>query len=482
MRKLFLAATTGLALLAASPALSQSFLSMRGNAETQALTIDSRGVLTMAPLLEKVTPAVVSIETSSTGRSSSKTQSNKSRNPQEEFFERFFGQNPGSSRPQSSRPRSSIGSGVIVDARKGYIITNHHVIDKADEIYVKLEDRRELEAELVGSDPKTDIAILKVKASGLTDVKFADSSTVKVGDYTIAIGNPFGLGHTVTQGIVSAKGREFQRRGNYEDFIQTDASINPGNSGGALVNSKGELIGINTAIVSRSGGNNGIGFAVPARMAKSVMKQLVETGEVKRGRIGVTIQDITPDLKDALDLSTSTGALVNDVLKDSPADNAGLKKGDIIISFNGEDILDGSDIRNAVGYVQPGESAKITYMRDKKRRSSRIEVEEIKEEREVLDEDIVETIPEMESFSGASLTNIPEGLELRGGDEGVFVKSVERGSKAARAGLRKGDVIRAVNRMDITSLSDFEDAIKGKKSPMALTVERNGQTTFMAVR
>jgi len=286
----------------------------------------------------------------------------------------------------------------------------------------------------------------------------------------------------VTQGIVSAKGREFRRGGNYEDFIQTDASINPGNSGGALINSKGELIGINTAIVSRSGGNNGIGFAVPARMAKSVMGQLVDGGEVKRGRIGVTIQDITPDLKEALNLTTDSGALVNAVLDDSPADKAGIKKGDIIVEFNKEPILDGSDIRNAVGYVKPGESAKISYIRDGRRRSSSIKVEAFTEERESLSEEAVDEIPEMESFSGATLTDIPDDLELRGGEDGVYVKSIDRGSKAARAGLRKGDIIREVNRQKVSNLSGFEDAIKGQKSPMALTVERDGQTTFMAVR
>jgi len=264
---------------------------------------------------------------------------------------------------------------------------------------------------------------------------------VKVGDYTVAIGNPFGLGHTVTQGIVSAKGREFRRgRGNYEDFIQTDASINPGNSnpgnsGGALINSKGELIGINTAIVSRSGGNNGIGFAVPARMAKAVMDQLIETGEVQRGRIGVIIQNISPDLREALKLSTSNGALVSSVVEDSPAEKAGLDEGDIIIEFNGEDILDASDIRNAVGYVRPGERADITYLRDGKRRSSRIEVEAFKEERDVLTADAADDIPAMESFSGASLTDIPDDVNPRGGNEGVYVASVQRGSRAARAGL-----------------------------------------------
>jgi len=463
MKKILILSTATVGLLAASlmfaaPATSQSVFSPRAAAESQALTVDSRGILTMAPLLERVTPAVVSIETSGKKTSISRSsRGNSGEMSPEELLERFFGPGMrGQQSPNSSRSRASIGSGVIVDARKGYIITNHHVVDNAGEIYVKLEDRRELEAELVGSDPKTDIAVLKVKASGLVDVPFADSRSVKVGDYTIAIGNPFGLGHTVTQGIVSAKGREFRGGSNYEDFVQTDASINPGNSGGALVNSRGELIGINSAIMSRSGGNNGIGFAVPARMAKSVMEQLIENGEVRRGRIGVAIQDITPDLRDAMKLSTSSGALVSSVSDDSPAEKAGLAEGDIIVGFNGDDIMDASDIRNAVGYVQPGERADITYLRDGKRRTTKIDVEAFKEERESLSAEASDEIP--------------------------AVSAVERGSKAYRAGLRKGDIIREVNRDKVASISEFEEALDGKNGPMALTVEKNGNTQFLAVR
>lgn len=482
------AALIGVSLSLSPAANSQSVFSPR-QVESQALTVDSRGILTMAPLLERVTPAVVSIETSgkkAVTRPSSRGKNSDQPSP-EELLERFFGPGMrggqgGNQSPQSGRSRASIGSGVIVDARNGYIITNHHVIDNAGEIYVKLEDRRELEAELVGSDPKTDIAVLKVKASGLTDVPFANSRDVKVGDYTIAIGNPFGLGHTVTQGIVSAKGREFRGGSNYEDFVQTDASINPGNSGGALVNSKGELIGINSAIMSRSGGNNGIGFAVPARMAKSVMEQLIENGEVRRGRIGVAIQDITPDLRDAMKLSTSTGALVSSVSDDSPADDAGLAEGDIIVGFNGDDIMDASDIRNAVGYVQPGQRADITYLREGKRRTTKINVEAFKEERESLTADASDDIPAMESFSGATLTETPESVKPRGGKDGIYVSQVERGSKAYRAGLRKGDIIRQVDRTDVASISDFEEALEDKDGPMALTVEKNGNTQFLAVR
>ena len=474
---------TAVSLTASVPAASQvSFSPLRGG-ESQAMTVDRRGVLTMAPLLERVKPAVVSIETTGKRKTVSRSEngSTDEMSP-EEMLEQFFGNRRGQTPRGGGSSRASIGSGVIVDARQGYIITNHHVVDDAGDIYVKLEDRRELEAELVGSDPKTDIAVLKVKASGLVDVEFANSRDVKVGDYTIAIGNPFGLGHTVTQGIVSAKGREFRGGSNYEDFIQTDASINPGNSGGALVNSKGELIGINSAIMSRSGGNNGIGFAVPARMAESVMQQIVENGEVSRGRIGVGIQDITPDLRDAMKLSTSSGALVSSVTSGSPAEDAGLEEGDIIVGFNGDDILDASDIRNAVGYVRPGQSADITYIRAGRRRTSKIEVEAFKERRKVLTAEAADDIPAMESFSGASLTDIPEGVNPRGGKDGVYVAKVEAGSKAHRAGLRKGDIIREVNRTEVASIRDFEEAIEDKDGPMALTVEKNGNTQFLAVR
>jgi len=474
MRRSLILGTALLALVIAPIAASQSPFS-RGT-DSSAMTIDSRGVLTMAPLLESVTPAVVSIDVAGTRKSSA---SRPGFEGNEELLERFFG---GRLPQQRERQRRGIGSGVIVDASKGLIITNHHVVEDADEITITLEDKRELKAELVGSDPKTDIAVIKVPARGLRALKFAKASNVKVGDYVIAVGNPFGLSHSVTSGIVSALGRDRGSGDNYQDFIQTDASINPGNSGGALVNSKGELIGINAAIVTRTGGNNGIGFAVPVRIVQGVMRQLVSYGEVRRGRIGVLIGDITPAHKEGLNLPTLDGALVSDVVDDSPADKAGLKQGDVIVAFNGEDILDASDIRNSVGLVEPGERADITYLRDGKRRSTRIEVEEFEEDREVLDESAEEDIPALESFSGASITDIPDDLELRGGATGVMVASVERGSKASRAGLRKGDVIREVNRREVSDLDDFEEAIDGKNGPFVLSVERDGQNSFIAVK
>jgi len=472
MRKSLILGTAAIALALAPLAFAQS--SFRNNG---AMTMDSeRGVLTMAPLLERVTPAVVSIDI----RGTAKTPQSNSRN--EELLERFFG----GTLPNQPREKRGLGSGVIVDASKGLIITNAHVIDGADEITVTLEDKRQLEAEIVGTDKKTDIALIKISARGLSDLKIARANDVKVGDYVIAVGNPFGLSHSVTSGIVSALGRDRGPGNGYQDFIQTDASINPGNSGGALVNSKGELIGINSAIVSRSGGNQGIGFAVPTNIVTGVMRQLESYGEVRRGRIGVLIGDITPTLKEALELTTLDGALVSDVVEDSPADKAGLKRDDVIVAFNGGDILDGSDIRNAVGLIEPGERADITYLRDGKRRTTRIEVEAFDED----EEDAATGVKTLESeddgssvsFSGADLTDIPNDLELRGGKDGAFVSAVERGSKAQRAGLRKGDVIRAVNRQDITDIDDFEDAVDGEDGPFALSVERNGQTFYVAVK
>ena len=437
------------------------------------MTFDSRrGVVTMAPLLAKVTPAVVSISTVT------ESPGNQMNNQQRELFERFFGQTP-----RNRGPRAGLGSGVIVDAREGLILTNNHVIDGADEIEVRLEDRREFMAEVVGKDPQTDLALLKIDARNLNALDIAETDNVMVGDYVIAVGNPFGLSSTVTSGIVSALGRNNRAsQDNYSDFIQTDAAINPGNSGGALVNSKGELIGINTAIMSRSGSSAGIGFAVPTRIIRSVMGQINEFGEVRRGRIGVLIGDITPELRQGLGLSSIRGALVSNVTEDSPAEKAGLESGDVIMAFNGEELEDSSDLRNAVGLLSPGAEADITYIRDGKRRTTRITVEAVEEDRDVLDASVADDIPSMESFSGATITGIPDDLDLRGGDEGVYISNVRRASRAARAGLEQGDIIRRINRTQVTDLSAFQRFIEANDGPYALVVERNGRTVYLGVR
>lgn len=465
----FLGAALLLSPLAAATTAEASALAVY---QSSAMTIDNeRGVLTMAPLLERVTPAVVSIRT----EGKAKTRQDPE---MEEFFERFFGQSP-----QSNRPSGSIGSGVIVDASKGYIITNNHVVDNADEITITLNDKREFLAKIIGGDPKTDIAVLQIDAGSLREMKLARSDSTKVGDYVIAIGNAFGLEATVTTGIVSGMGRSMDNRDQLQNMIQTDASINPGNSGGALINSKGELIGINTMIISRSGGNNGIGFAVPVRMAKNVMNQLVSNGEVRRGRIGVSIRNIDPALQEALGLSTLNGALVNDVNSGSPADKAGLESGDIIVGFNGDDIRNSNDIRNAVGLVQPGTRADLTYLRDGRRRTTRIMVEAFVEG----SDDNTDTRPDLEkmdsdTFSGAELSNIPADMDLQDGNEGVLVTGVTRGSKAERAGLKRGDIIRSVGRKPVADLEAFLSATKDRKGPVALTIERDGTNLFLAVR
>lgn len=478
-RYLCLGAAT-LALLA-SPLALQSTADAQISTRSQAMTVDpQRGVLTMAPLLERVTPAVVSIQTLQESPEQTKS-------PEQEMMERFFG---GRATPNNPTPRGGLGSGVIYDASEGLIITNNHVIDNADEITVTLNDRRELEAELIGADPKTDLALLKIDVKDLTELRFAETGEARVGDYVIAVGNPFGLSSTVTSGIVSALGRDQRSGDNYSNYIQTDASINPGNSGGALVNSKGELIGINTAIVSRSGGNNGIGFAVPIRTVKNVIEQLRENGEVKRGRIGVVIQNVTPALREGLGLKSLDGALVSDIGEDTPAEKAGLEQGDIIIAFNGEEILDSNDLRNLVGLLKPGTRADVTFLRDGKRRTTRIGIAEVPEDATDTDRDSRENRDSrygeiepamMEVFDGAEVTEIPDDLELRGGEEGVYVANVDRGSKAYRSGLRKGDVIRRVGRQDLDDLDDFEEAIDGD-GPYALRIERQGQNLYLAVK
>ena len=315
---------------------------------------------TLAPMIRKVSPAVVNIATRGTIHESG------AQNPllDDPFFRRFF------EAPRDSGPRErsfqSAGSGVIFDAKAGYILTNAHVVENATEITVTLQDGRDLKAEVIGSDSQSDIAVLRVKPDGLSQIVLGDSSKAEVGDFVVAIGNPFGLAHTVTSGIVSALSRSGINPDGYEDFIQTDASINPGNSGGALVNLRGELIGINTAILSRSGGNIGIGFAIPVNMARNVMNQLVKYGAVRRGQLGVSMYTVTPDVAHSLGLPSATGALVSQVVEGSPAATAGLRKGDVITSVNGQAVKSNSELRNIIGLRQVGDRIDIGLTRDGK--------------------------------------------------------------------------------------------------------------------
>ncbi len=316
--------------------------------------VDSQALPTLAPMLEKATPAVVNIA----------TESRLARNPllDDPFFRRFF------NIPEQplERKAQSVGSGVVVDARRGYVITNHHVVDGVDTITVTLRDGRKLNAKVIGSDRESDVAVIQIPSGNLTALPLADSDALRVGDFVVAIGNPFGLGQTVTSGIISALGRSGLGIQGYEDFIQTDASINPGNSGGALVNLRGELVGINTAIIAPGGGNVGIGFAIPSNMVSRLMNQIIAHGSVRRGQLGVSAQDLTPDLARAFNIPANQGAIIAQVSPRSAAARAGLKEGDVVLGINGRSIRDGGALRNAIGLLEIGESVRLEILRDGK--------------------------------------------------------------------------------------------------------------------
>jgi Do/DeqQ family serine protease len=417
------------------------------------------GVNTLAPLVEKVTPGVVNVSVKS-------KVAERARSPlfEDEFFRRFFEMPDGQSKPRE-REAQSVGSGVIVDAEKGYVLTNNHVIEDADEIVVKLKDGRELTAELIGADEGTDIAVLKIEPKNLTEVVLGDSDSARVGDFVVAVGNPFGIGQTVTSGIVSAVGRTGLNLEGYENFIQTDASINPGNSGGALVSMDGKLMGINTAIIAPARGNVGIGFAVPANMAKSVMDQLIEHGEVKRGQIGVVIQDVNPELVEALDLQAEKGALISQVVPGSPAEKAGLQSGDVITKAGGRDVKALSDLRNQVGLVRLGEEIEIEYIREGKPMTAVIEVDNVS------------------AFAVADgKVGKLEGAKLKEEGKHVVIDNIEPDSKAASYGLETGDKILAVNRQNIENLAELAEAFDKKSNVYALLVERNRSRLFIIIR
>ena len=424
------------------------------------------GVPTLAPLLEKVTPAVVNISVA--------TMAPERYNPlfRDPFFRRFF------DLPDDApaRPRQSAGSGVIVDAGQGLVLTNHHVVEKAEEVMVTLKDRRRFEADILGSDPGTDIALLKIEAEGLASLPFGDSDALRVGDFVIAIGNPFGLGQTVTSGIVSALGRSGINVEGYEDFIQTDASINPGNSGGALVSLHGELVGINTAIIGPSGGNVGIGFAVPVNIATAVMRQLAEHGEMQRGRIGVMIQDLTPDLAEALDLDVERGALVSRVESGSPAEEAGLQAGDVIAAVNGSDVEGSRDLRNAIGMVRVGEEITVEVQREQRRIRLAVRVGRAETGMRLGSVDIPPAL------RGAALRDLRQGDPGHDRIEGVIAAEVEPGSPAARNGIRPGDVIVAVNRRRVRNSEELEAAFEQAGRVLALNIVRGNGQLFIVIR
>lgn len=431
-----------------------------------------------APIVKKTQPAVVSIASTKVVKVNSGDEGLPPifDDPQ---FRQFFGQR-GQGRPQQQREQG-LGSGVIVSP-DGYILTNNHVIEGASDIKVYLSDKRELKGSIVGTDPKTDIAIVKVEGKNLPTLPFADSAQVQVGDIALAIGNPFGIGQTVTMGIISATGRGNLGIEDYEDFIQTDAAINPGNSGGALINPNGQLIGINTAILSRAGGNQGVGFAVPANLARTVMNQLLKNGKVVRGYMGVIIQPVTPEIAKAFNLPDAHGALVGEVTADSPATKAGVAQGDVITELNGERVDDSRELRLKVSQLAPGSAIKLKLIRDGNPRDVNLTLGELPNDKEAANNEKLEN----SSLDGLSVQNltpqIARELGLPASANGVIVAGVEDGSRANEAGLRPGDLIQQVNRQPVNNVAEFERAMKqaGGKSAVLL-VNRNGHTSFVVI-
>ena len=433
-----------------------------------------------ADLVEKTSPAVVKI----TSLTKNGKVNRRSGSPFEDFFRQF-------PQPrQNQRPSQGFGSGVLV-SEDGTILTNHHVIGNADKITVEMENDKRFDAKVIGSDPPSDLAVLKIEGEDFPYLKLGDSDKVLVGDIVLAIGNPLGIGQTVTSGIISAKGRQTGLGdGSFEDFLQTDAPINRGNSGGALVNLSGELIGINSQILSPTGGNIGIGFSIPSNMAKSIMDQLIETGKVRRGMLGITIQNLTPELAERLDLAGKKGVLVSDLAKGSAADKAGMKRGDVITAIDGETVEDGNALRNKVAGTQPGTEITLTVLRG----GDEIEIKATLDARtprksekpEPASEKDKEEDAEPSGKMGLSLQPLTPELARRMNipDEvkGLIVTDVDPGGPAAEKGIRRGDVIMEVNRKLVATLDDVRSALKesGDK-PVLFLISRGGQAVFITV-
>lgn len=459
---LFFAITTTTNLLYAKS------LNPQGDLEALGETTQERSSLaeffSLADLVDKSSPAVVRIAIKGTVRSQS--------NPffDDPFFERFFGQ------PQMPREREfgGGGSGVIVDGEKGYIITNHHVVDRADEIKIFTKDGDEYLAEVIGSDRGTDIAVLKIEPSeNLLPINLGDSSLLRVGDFALAIGAPFGLSQTVTSGIISALGRPQMTSDGFGEMIQTDAAINPGNSGGALVDIDGNLVGIPSSIFTRGGGNIGIGFAIPVNTVKNIMQQIIEFGSVRRGLLGVIISDINQEIAEQLGLDISKGALIQEVSPDSAAEDAGLEAGDVIVGVNEVEISNSSELRNAIGLKRSGERVKITVIRDNRKLTKSAKLGELIAQ-QTMKADELNTL-----LAGAELSdNKPDGYSQ---SQGVVILSVEPNSNADRARLKQGDIIWAVGNMEISNLEEFQSLTKDKDI-LILRVKRNGRQLIIQMR
>jgi len=453
----FIAGASTIAIFHSHPAAAQG-----AQMATPMVVGPSPATPTLAPLVERVTPGVVNISVEGT------VEQPNVGFPDDPFFRRFFDL---PDQPTQQHYQAA-GSGVIMDSQKGYILTNNHVIDHAEKITVTLTDNRHFDAKVVGRDPDADVAVVQIPADHLTALTPANSDKLRVGDYVVAIGNPFGLNHTVTAGIVSAVGRSGLDLEGYEDFIQTDASINPGNSGGALVDLQGELVGINTAIVGPSGGNVGIGFAIPINMARAIMKQLIEHGKVERGQLGVLVQDVTPDVAKAMHLDESIGgALVSKVEPGTPAEKAGIRAGDVIVRLDSTDVRDASDLRNRVGLLPVGTTVDLGLVRDGKHQTV--------EARLAKPTIVTKAGSDIDArLAGVELSNAPAGAT----QNGVSVTAVDRQSRAYAAGLRPGDLITSVNRESVNSVDDVTQVVKHSAGPLLINAQREHTELFLVLR
>jgi len=456
--------------------------------------VSSRSIETLSQLSDALsevagvaTPSVVNISTTRVIKQTDQAPFDFFDDP---FFRRFFGdQYPQHPNIPKEHKEQSLGSGVIV-SEDGYIVTNNHVIEKSQEIKVLLSNKRDYKAKLIGADPKTDVAVIKIEATGLAALPWGDSNKLRVGEIVFAIGNPFGLNQTVTMGVIGAVGRANVGIADYEDFIQTDAAINPGNSGGALINAKGELIGINTAIVSRTGGYQGIGFAVPSSMVKQVMESLIKYKKVVRGWLGVSIQEVTSDLAEEFGVKDLKGALVSGVMKGSPAEKAGIKQGDVILKFNGKDVEDTGHLRNMVSQSAIGTKVKVKLLRQKKEIEVEVSIAELPKKlgEAAAEEDAAESQEESNALSGVTVRELTPELAKRfgagEGDAGVVVVKVDAGSKAFEAGIRQGDVVLQVNQKDIATIEDYKKAVARLKAKerILLLIRRKGEDLFLTVR
>ncbi|MFK8028776.1 MAG: DegQ family serine endoprotease [Gammaproteobacteria bacterium] len=430
--------------------------------------VGDQALPSLAPMVKQASPAVVNIAVKSTA---SAQRTNPFMN------DPFFGDLLKRQQPQRRRPTMSAGSGVIVDSANGYILTNHHVVENADEITVTLFDDRELSAVVVGSDASSDVAVLQVDSEKLSQIPYADSEALEVGDFVVAIGNPFGFSHTVTSGIVSGLGRYGLTAGSYENFIQTDAAINPGNSGGALLNLRGELIGINTAIVSRSGGNVGIGFAIPINMARSIMEQILEFGEVRRGLLGVSIRSVDQQIADTMDLAVEYGAMVYSVSPGSAAEKAGIQIDDVIVSVEGNRVKNALELRNAIGLRPAGEKVSIEYYREDQLRKVSAQLGSQNE----LSEGGLQGNNEAlhPGLRGATFADLRDS-RTSSDSEGVLVVDIDPNSAAAGYGLEQGDIITRVNRKRVASLEAFRNQVSGDGLLM-LTVLRGSSLRLLRI-